>query len=286
MLTLVPFIIGAGGAAATSATPGAALGGLLCLLAVMGVFLSRQPVTLWLRITRGRGRRSQLPAARFWSLALLAAAGLAGLGLLSLGRWPVMWLALPAVGVLLLTGATQLTGSWAPSTIGVVGGLALTARAAYIGGGPHRRAGLGVGAPPRITSSASCTCGCASMSGTTAQPHRWRPGWSTAHIVCLIAAVGAALAGWLHADRPARHGAAAARGVSSTVRRPLVEDVKRLGFAEMGMGLAIAAIVILAFALSRWPCYGGRATSVKRLPSPGPGLSARRGRRAAASPPG
>ncbi|MGB4677196.1 MAG: YwiC-like family protein, partial [Aggregatilineales bacterium] len=66
-LTLVPFIIGAGVAAATSATPGAALGGLLCLLAVMGVFLSRQPVTLWLRITRGRGRRSQLPAARFWS---------------------------------------------------------------------------------------------------------------------------------------------------------------------------------------------------------------------------
>src|SRR5690606_27731712 len=102
-LTLVPFIIGAGVAAATSAAPGAALGGLLCLLAVMGVFLSRQPVTLWLRIARGRGRRSHLPAARFWSLALLAAAGLAGLGLLSLGRWPVMWLALPAVAVLLLT---------------------------------------------------------------------------------------------------------------------------------------------------------------------------------------
>ncbi|HPV08573.1 MAG TPA: YwiC-like family protein [Aggregatilineales bacterium] len=252
-LTLVPFIIGAGVAAATSAAPGAALGGLLCLLAVMGVFLSRQPVTLWLRIARGRGRRSHLPAARFWSLALLAAAGLAGLGLLSLGRWPVMWLALPAVGVLLLTAAlTQLLGPRQLSTelIGVVG-LALAAPAAYISVAGR------IDALAWVLWALTAAHNVISIlyvrlriderhNRATPQMAAWV---IAAHVACLIATVGAALAGWLPALIALPVTALLLRAVFVAVRRPLVEDMKRFGFAEMGMGLAFAAVVILAFAL-------------------------------------
>ena len=253
-MTLVPFLIGVGTGAVATVGPFAALGAGLCLLAVLAIFLARQPVSLWLRIWRGRGRRSDLSTARFWTLALLAMAALAGAGLLALGRWPVLWLAAPAAGVLGLTLALTIwRGPRQLSTelIGVIG-LALTAPAAY------------VSVAGRFDATAwlvwAITAGHNAISvlyvrlriddrhgRATGRQATWVV---TAHTVSLLAVVGAAAAGWLPWLIALPVGLLLVRALVVARRRPSIADVRHFGFTEMGLGLAFAAIVVAAFLLA------------------------------------
>lgn len=253
-LTLVPFIIGAGVAFAAASPAGyAGLAALLCLLAVMGVFLARQPLTLWFRIERGRGPRSQRAAARFWSLALLATAGLAGAGLLALGRWPVLWLALPALGILLLTIVlTLLRGPRQLLTelIGVAGlALAAPAAAVAVTGTLGALAWLlwGITALHNVISVLYVRLRIDHKHGRAT---RAEAAWViVAHALSLAAIVALAWLGWLPLLVALPVAGLLVRALIVVRRRPLVEDMKRFGFVEMGAALTFAALVIVAFML-------------------------------------
>ncbi len=253
-MTLVPFLIGAGTGAAATAGPSAVPGAGLCLLAVLAIFLARQPVGLWLRIWRGRGRRSDLSTAQFWTLALLTVAALAGAGLLALGRWPVLWLAAPAAGVLGLTlvltiwrGPRQLS----TELIGVVG-LALAAPAAYLSvAGRFDTTAWLVWAITAGHNAISVLYVRLRIDERHGRATGRQAAWVVAaHAVSLLAVTGAALVGWLPWLVALPVGLLLVRALVVARRRPPITDVKRFGFTEMGLGLAFAAIVVVAFLLA------------------------------------
>lgn len=93
---LVPFGVGAGVAGQFN------LPLLLTLTAGLAMFFMRQPATVWLRVRRGRARRSDGPIAAGWVVALCLIAVVSLVGLLALGRTIVLWLAGPMVGILSL----------------------------------------------------------------------------------------------------------------------------------------------------------------------------------------
>lgn len=253
-LALVPFIIGAGVGLASPA-PNAALAVTLCFLAALGVFLARQPITLWDRIRRGRGRRADLSAARFWSAALLAVAGMAGAGLLALERWPVLWLALPALAVLTVTLAlTAWRGPRQLSTelVGVAG-LALVAPAATVS------ATGALGATAWLVWALCVAHNVISVlyvrlriDEQHGRASRRQAIWVVAaHALSLLGVAGAVFAGWLPWLVAFPVGLLLLRALIDARRRPPLDNVKRFGFTEMGLGLAFAAFVILAFLLTR-----------------------------------
>ncbi len=255
-LTLVPFVMGAGVAAVTGpAAPRSSLAVLLCLLAVMALFLARQPATLWLRIRRGRGPRAEFPAVRFWALGLTAMAALAGIGLLALGRWPMAWLALPALAILALTlvltterGPRQLT----TELIGVVG-LALSAPAAYVSVVAELNATAwlvwAVSAVHSLISVLYVRLRIDERHRRASQVERVSV--VVAHLASLLAISAAALVGWLPWAVTLATAALLVRALIVAWRRPSLDNVRRFGFVEIGVALAFSLLVILGFMLAR-----------------------------------
>ncbi len=251
-LAFVPFIAGAGvGAVIIPASPGAIPAALLALLAVMAVFLARQPITLWVRIARGRGRRADLPAARLWTAALLLIAALAGMGLLLLGREAILWLALPAALTLAFTLAFQAAQGPRQLIVELVGvlGLALDAPAAYVAvtGRLDATAGL-VWAVSALHSVISVLY----VRLRIDERHRRatpRQAWAVvgAHILSVLTVAVGALAGWLPWLLAAPMLALLARALIVAARRPPIADVKRFGLTETGIGIAFALLVVVAF---------------------------------------
>ncbi len=248
-LMLTPFVIGAG--VAGKLPPPV----WWCLIAVLALFLARQPITLWIRVRRGKGRQTDGPAALFWSILLLVIGGLAGVGLLAAGRWPVLWLALPAVGILLITLAiTAWKGPRQLSTelIGVTG-LALAAPAAY------------VAATGQLDLTAWLTWGVSTAHSVISvlyvrlriDERHDRATYNQAltvvasHALSLAAAIGLALFGILPPLLAIPVGLLLIRALYAAWRKPPLNDVKRFGFTEMGLALGFAAMVIAAFVLSR-----------------------------------
>jgi hypothetical protein len=252
-LMLMPFIIGAGVAATQSPARHAAAGIALCLVAVLAVFLARQPIGLWVRIARGKGRRADAPAARFWSLGLLAAAGLAGAGLLALGRWAILWLALPALAALILTlGLTVRLGprQLAVELIGVTA-LALGAPAGYASGTGRLDSTAwlvwGISALHSVTSVLYVRLRIDTQHDRDTHSQAW---WVVAaHVLSLIAVLAALAIGWLPWLVALPTALLLARSLAAARYRPHIDDVRRFGFTEMGLALGFAAMVILAFAL-------------------------------------
>ena len=255
-MLLVPFLIGAGvGLFATTPALHAGSAVLLCFLAVMSVFLARQPVALWDRIRRGRGRRSQLSTAVFWAVVLLANAAVAGAGLLALGRWPVLWLALPALGVLALTLA--LTALRGPRQLSVeligVTGLALAAPAAYVSAtGRLDARGWAVWAVSALHSVISVLYVRLRIDEQHQRATRGQAAWVVAaHALSVVGLAAAGIAGWLPWPVALPVGLLLVRALVAAWQKPRIEDVKRFGFTEMGLGLAFAVVVVAAFALLR-----------------------------------
>jgi hypothetical protein len=73
---------------------------ILTLVGGLCVFLMRQPAAAWLRTRRGRASRADEPLAAGWTVGLGMAAALCLAGLLALGRGALLWLLVPALGVL------------------------------------------------------------------------------------------------------------------------------------------------------------------------------------------
>jgi hypothetical protein len=246
-LTLTPFLIGAGVAGRLNAPL------WLCLLAAFSLFLARGPVSLWLRVRRGRGRRDDGPAAAFWSAVLLGVAGLSGLGLILLGRWQVLWLAIPALGVLgitLLIAARRGPRQLASELVGAVG-LALGAPAALIAAS---------GAISPLAGVLWLLCALHNLIGVLYVRYRidLNHGRATRRAgLAMVAAHGAGLvlvliawrAGWLPGVTVVALAALLLRAIYVAWRGPEVADVRRFGFSEMGFALAFAAVVIAGFAI-------------------------------------
>lgn len=253
-LMIVPFLTGAGVAAAVGSADRLAAAGIgLCLLAVLALFLARQPLTLWIRIARGKGPKSRLSEARFWTVLLATIGGAAGIGLLVLGRWPLLWLAIPAAGVLSITLAIQAIRGPRLLVTELVGvaGLALGAPAAY------------ASAAGWLDGSAWLVWGLAALHSVISvlyvrlridhahgRATDGQAAWVViAHALSLAVVIGLAAAGWLPWPVSVGVGLLLLRSLVVARRRPAIENVARFGFTEMGLALAFAALVVWAFAV-------------------------------------
>jgi hypothetical protein len=75
-------------------------GMLVLIIAALGGFLARQPLTIAVKAYSGRRPKHELAPAWFWMLLYGAIAALASLGLILRGHSIVLWLVLPALPVL------------------------------------------------------------------------------------------------------------------------------------------------------------------------------------------
>ena len=253
-LMLTPFVIGVGVAGVVGdgvSAPGIALG----LIATLALFLARQPLNLWIRTRRGKARRSDEAPARAWSLLLIAVAAGAGGGLLALGRWAILWLAIPAVAslaIILVMGAALGPRQLLTELVGVVG-LALAAPAGYVAavGTLDADAWLvwGVSAVHNVISVLYVRLRIDQKHERESRPQAVAV--VAAHAVSLGILIGGALAGWLPALVAIPVAALLGRALYAAWRKPPLSNVKRFGFTEMGLALVFALVVVLAFLLAR-----------------------------------
>lgn len=252
-LLLTPFLIGTGVAWAVHGPASmAGLALILTMLTALSAFLLRQPLTLWARISRGKGRKSDLPAARFWSILLAALLALTGIGLLALGRWALLWMLIPVGAVLGLTLALTLargTRQLLTEIIGVAG-LALTAPTAVIAvTGQVKTLALTAWAIAASHSILSIL-----YVRLRINRHHNRTTASERRVVLILHGLGliAALAfGWLGGLPWLLTLAAALMLVRALAlaHRPSIPNVKRFGFAEMGFALLIVAVIVVGFVM-------------------------------------
>jgi len=112
------------------------------LIAALGAFLLRQPVSIAIKAYAGRRSRADLPVARFWMLVYGVIILLALAELIYLGFALVLWLAVPGIPIFvwhLFLVSQRRERKQAGMEILACGALALAAPAAYwIGqGGYH-----------------------------------------------------------------------------------------------------------------------------------------------------
>lgn len=109
---------------------------LVVLIGGLSGFLIRQPATVYLRIRRGKGRKSDESLAAAWMLILSSIALLSLVALLAMGLMELLWLLLPMIGVFAfyLLASRQRRASIRTLWMELAGaiGLAAMAPAAYI----------------------------------------------------------------------------------------------------------------------------------------------------------
>ncbi|MCB8942654.1 MAG: YwiC-like family protein [Ardenticatenaceae bacterium] len=93
---LVPFLVGVGVAGVWNTAVS------LTLLGSLAAFLMRQPATVWLRVRQGRANKANAPIARAWVLLFGTIASLCLIGLLLSNHLALLWLLLPIGGILLV----------------------------------------------------------------------------------------------------------------------------------------------------------------------------------------
>jgi hypothetical protein len=241
-LALVPFLIGAG--VAGQITP--ALG--LCLIAVLGLFLARQPILLGLRSMRGRAREGDDHAAVVWSAILSSIAALAGIGMLALGVWEALWLAIPAAGVLILTLILTTWFGQRQLLIELIGGigLALSAPAAYAAVSGHLDQigwlAFGVCALHNLISLLYVRHRIDLKHGRASEAQGWIS--AGAHLAALAAVSGGVLLGWFNWLVVVPFAGLLMRAIWTTWTKPDLPHVKRFGFTEIGLAIVAAGFII------------------------------------------
>jgi hypothetical protein len=113
----------------------------LVLVGGMAGFFLRQPLTIWLHVRSGQGRKKDGPPAAAWTLALAAVALICLLGLMALGLAVILWLLVPIAAIFALylavirRGRANSRSLWMEVT--GAAGLAAMAPAAYVAGSGH-----------------------------------------------------------------------------------------------------------------------------------------------------
>jgi YwiC-like protein len=242
-----PFIIGAGVAGRLP------LALWVCAAAALALFLLRQPVTLLVRVLRGKARPDDAGPAWLWSGLLAVIAIGCGVGLVGMGRAAILWLAIPAGVIMALTVAL---GAWlGPRRLGVellgVSGLAMAAPAAYAAasGDLNATAWLTwlIGAAHSVITVLYVRLRIDELHGRASRAQR----------IAVVAAHGLALAAVIAGIAlrlvPALIllpvGLLLLRALYVGWRRPRLDSVKRFGLAETAFALAFAGLVIAAFVI-------------------------------------
>lgn len=223
----------------------------LVLLGGLAAFLLRQPATAWLRIRQGRGRQADRPLAVGWTVGLATTAVLCFVGLLWIGLSDLLWLTMPLLGVLAvylvvafqrqadvrvmwmeLAGAAGLAGMAPAAMVAVQGQLSQTAWAVW---------GL-VG----LLNALGVLYVRLRIADTHQRSISRFPVW-LGHVLALFM-VGAAAVGELIpflAIIP--FVILAVRAISAVLRPTPILNIKRFGFAEVGMELLCGALIVASY---------------------------------------
>ena len=240
---LVPYFVGVIVAGQWS------LASLLVLIGGFSGYLVRQPLTSWLRIRDGRGRKSDLTLAVGWSVGLALVSVLSLLGLLLMGRAALLWLLVPIAGIFIayIFAARQKRASTRTLGMEVAGaaGLAAMAPAAYIASTTHLDS---VAWFLWVLMAAQNTVGVMYVRLRLADTHKRainRVNVMAYHVFVLLVVVVSAGAGWVPWLAALPFAAYLVRAVWATARERPVDNIKRFGFTEVGVeivgGILIAA---------------------------------------------
>ena len=238
----VPFFVGAGVGFRNGAQQGSLLALLFLLAGGMSAFLLRQPATVWLRIRRGRGRRSDRGAAAAWTLGLGLLAFFSLTALLLLGRHPLLWLLLPAAGLLLLyLGKARihragLRALW--MELSGAGGLALMAPAGYSAvSGTIDATALLLGLLMALQNMLSVLYVRLRLAHRHGREGR-RSAVLSAHLLGLLAVASAASGPHVPPAAVVPFVAFVARAAWAVNRRRPLDSIRRFGFTEVGVHVA------------------------------------------------
>ena len=249
---LVPYVVGALVASQVESPADLPiLAGLLILVGGLSAYMVRQPVTVWLRIQQGRGRRSDAPLAASWSIALATLAGLCLVGLLALGRTDLLWLVFPVLAVagLYLLSARRGRASLRSLGMELTGavGLALMAPAASaaISGQLDQTAWILWGLMA-LQNALGVLYVRQRLADTHGRPsHRGLTLWG--HGVALLALGTAAIVGWLPWLAVLPFAGFLARAVWAVGTARPVANVRRFGFGELAVEILGGLIIVAAF---------------------------------------
>jgi hypothetical protein len=244
-LMLTPFVIGVGVARQLNAAA------LACAVAALSLFLLRQPIILWWRVESRKARASDSPTARFWALLLAVILMGSGTVLLALDRWSVLWLAIPAVLILVITSSLTLRQGTRKLLIEIIGsvGLALTAPAGYVAssGMLDKTTWVvwGIAATYSALSVLYVRLRVDDRHGRATQELFWVV--IVAHGTALLLALVVGAAGHLPYWVALPFALLFIRALYVSWRKPPIRNIKRFGFAEMGVALVFAAVIIIIF---------------------------------------
>lgn len=245
---LVPFGVGAG------ITGRFDLPVLLMLFAGLAIFLMRQPATVWLRARRGKARSTDGPIAATWVASLALVATACASGLLVLGRGDFLWLVLPLLPVFILYLLAARRGRAGLRSLGMelsgAAALALMAPAAMVAGrGGFTGQEWTVWAIMGAQNVLGALYVRLRIHDTHNRPvNRW--GILGSHLagtalILMLAIVDAAP---LLVAIP--FAAFLVRSVWAASALHPVANVKRFGFAEMGIEIASGALIAIAYRLA------------------------------------
>lgn len=225
------------------------LAAFLILIGGLALFLARQPLTVWLRAQRGRGRRADGPLARNWTAVLLLVSGLSFLALLALGRTGLLWLLLPLVFILFACLLVANRGRAATRSLWmeIVGaaGLAMMAPAAMIAASGEINTltwvAWGLMAALNALGVFYVRLRIADTHGR--EVDRRPILWVHAAGLLLVLAAGA----WVPWPAALPFVAFLVRAVWAVVRPRPVAHMKRFGFSEVGVEIISAAWIVASF---------------------------------------
>ena len=239
----VPFFVGVGVAGAWS------LPIWLLFWGGLALFFLRSPLTIWLKGRSGRGRRDNVIPARNLSLMLVGVAGISAAGLIMLGRWRLLWLGAPIAGLL----AAYAGMAWRQNSsvrtlwleIGGAAGLALMAPAVLAA--HHNRLSWQAWALWLLLAAIN-GLGALYVRLRIHDTHR-RPAarapqlwWHLIVLIAVIAGIFGWGASWMLA---LPYAGIALRSAWAAIKPRPIPNIKRFGFAEIGVAALCGAGIVL-----------------------------------------
>jgi hypothetical protein len=249
---LVPFVVGALVASRVEDQRRLTLLALaLTLVGGLCAFLIRQPAAAWLRMLRGRASRADEPLAAGWTLGQALVGGLCLTLLLVLGRDALLWLLIPFSAVLILylaaarSGRARMRALW--TELAGALGLALMAPAAVIAITSQLN-GLGwaLWGLTGVQNALGVLYVRLRLADTRGRPAN-RPLTFWGHVAGLAAVLLAGLLGWVPLLAALPFAGVLLRALWA-VRRPRpVANVRRFGFAEVGVEALSGAWIVASY---------------------------------------
>lgn len=242
---LVPFFVGVGVAGNFNTAV------FIALIGGFAAFLMRQPLTAWLQVRRGRGRRSDGPVAQRWTIGLGVVALVALLGLLVMGHTVLLWLILPLLPLiaLYLLLARQRRAAVRNFWMEIAGsiGLALAAPAAYLtAGGQLDSTAWALWGLMAAQNALGAYYVRLRLADTHQRPSSRLPlVWS--HGVGFIAIGLVGIEGILPLMAAVPFAAFLIRAAWTAVRPRPIPNVKRFGFTEVGVEIASGLWITVAY---------------------------------------